>query len=320
MALLCCSTAPWPVAAVAQQAARVYRIGYLSAPSRESVQRGLDAFLQRLQELGWVDGKNLAIEYRWAEGHVGRLPELAAELVERKVDLIVAPATSAALAAKAATSRIPIVMIFPGDPVELGLVASLNQPGGNVTGTTFAAGPGIIGKLLEILKQAVPQVTNVAVIGNPDDPSLAPQMRELRSGADSLSMRLQLFEAHGPKDFDSAFAAMAQSRADALVIGGTFVPHRVKVAELAAKARLPTISSLREFTETGSLLSYGVNLAAFAGHAAVYVDKILKGARPADLPVEQPTKFELVINLKAAKLLGLEIPPTLLARADEVIE
>ena len=167
----------WPIAALAQQADKVRRIGYLSAPTRESVQRALDAFLHSLRELGWIEGKNLTIEYRWAEGNVDRLPELAAELIQRNVDLIVAPAASAALAAKNATSSTPIVMIFPGDPVELGLVASLSQPRGNVTGTTFAAGPGITGKLLDILKQAVPQVTNVAVIGNPADPSLTPQMR-----------------------------------------------------------------------------------------------------------------------------------------------
>ena len=236
-------------------------------------------------------------------------------------DLIVAPATSSALAAKNATSRIPIVMIFPGDPVELGLVSSLSHPGGNVTGTTAAAGPGIIGKLLELLKQAVPHITAVAILGNSGDPGLVSQMKELRVAAESLSLRLQLFEARGPEEFDRAFADMTRARINGLAImGSTFLPHRAKLAELAITARLPVIAFLREFTEAGALLSYGVNMSDFVGRGAVYVDRILKGARPADLAVEQPTKFELVINLRTAKALGLSVPPTLLARAEEVIE
>jgi putative tryptophan/tyrosine transport system substrate-binding protein len=310
-----------PLASLAQQEKKVFRIGYLSAPTRESVQRPLEVFLRKLRELGWVEGENFIIEYRWAEGNIIRLPELASELVKLNVDLIVAPATPAAVAAKNATSRIPIVMTFPGDPVELGLVSSLSQPGGNVTGTTAAAGPGIIGKLLEILKQAVPHITAVAILGNSADPGLASQMKELRVAAESLSLRLQLFESRGREEFDYAFAEMTRARMDGLAImGATFVPHRAKLAELAMTARLPVITFLREFTEAGALLSYGVNMSDFIGRAAVYVDRILKGARPADLAVEQPTKFELLINLKTAKALGLEIPPALLARADEVIE
>ena len=319
LALLAAGAAPVSVRA---QQAGVYRVGYLSTPTRESVERGLDAFLRKLRELGWVEGQNLVIEYRWAEGNVERLPDLAAELVRRKVDVIVAPAGSAALAAKNATSSIPIVMIFPSDPVEMGLVASLRRPGGNITGTTFTPGPEIFGRQLQILKETIPRASRVAILSNPADPSFALQVREVEAAARTLHMRLQHVEARGPEQFDSAFAAMARERADALLVNGTstFLAHRVRLAELAVKNRLPTMYSFRESVEAGGLMAYAVNMAAFVERAAVYVDKILKGAKPADLPVEQPTKFELVINLKTAKALGLEIPPTLLARADEVIE
>ncbi|TMH46304.1 MAG: ABC transporter substrate-binding protein [Betaproteobacteria bacterium] len=319
LALLAAGAAPVSVRA---QQAGVYRVGYLSTPTRESVERGLDAFLRKLRELGWVEGQNLVIEYRWAEGNVERLPDLAAELVRRKVDVIVAPAGSAALAAKNATSSIPIVMIFPSDPVEMGLVASLRRPGGNITGTTFTPGPEIFGRQLQILKETIPRASRVAILSNPADPSFALQVREVEAAARTLHMRLQHVEARGPEQFDSAFAAMARERADALLVNGTstFLAHRVRLAELAVKNRLPTMYSFRESVEAGGLMAYAVNMAAFVERAAVYVDKILKGAKPADLPVEQPTKFELVINLKTAKALGLAIPRSLLARADEVIQ
>jgi putative tryptophan/tyrosine transport system substrate-binding protein len=305
-----------------QQPGKVYRIGYLSTPTRESVEHGVDAFLRKLRELGWVDGQNLVIEYRWAEGNVERLPELAADLVRRKVDVIVAPAGSAALAAKRATSSIPIVMIFPSDPVETGLVASLSRPGGNITGTTFTAGPEIFGKQLQILKETVPHASRVAILTNPADPSFALQVRDVQATARSLSIRLQHVEARGPDEFESAFAAMGRERAEALLVTGssTFLAHRARLAELAIKGRLPTMVSFREGVEAGGLMAYAVNMADFVGRAAVYVDKILKGANPADLPVEQPTKFELVINLRTAKELGLTIPQSLLLRADEVIQ
>jgi putative tryptophan/tyrosine transport system substrate-binding protein len=311
-----------PRAAEAQQAGKVYRIGYLSTPTRASVEHGLQAFLRKLRELGWVEGQNLTIEYRWAEGNVERLPAFAAELVRLKVDLIVAPAGSAALAAKNATSSIPIVMIFPSDPVEMGLVASLRRPGGNITGTAFTPGPEIFGKQLQILKETIPRASRVAILSNPADPSFATQVREVEATARSLRMRLQHVEARGPEEFDSAFAAMAQERAEALLVAGTstFLAHRARLAELAVKGRLPTMHSFRENVEAGGLMAYAVNMTDFIGHAAVYVDKILKGAKPADLPVEQPTKFELVINLKTAKALGATIPPSVLARADEVIQ
>jgi putative ABC transport system substrate-binding protein len=287
------------------------------------VENSLQAFLRALRELGWVEGQNLIIEYRWAEGNVERLPDLAGELVRRKVDLIVAPAGSAALAAKNATSTIPIVMIFPTDPVETGLVASLRRPGGNITGTTFTPGPEIFGKQLQILKETIPHASRVAVLLNPADPSVSVQMkREVEAAARSLRIRLQRVEARGPEEFESAFAAMARERAEALLVAGgpTFVAYRTRLAELAIKGRLPTMHSFRESVEAGGLMAYAVNMTDFIGHAAVYVDKILKGAKPADLPVEQPTKFELVINLKTAKALGSTIPQSLLLRADEVIE
>ncbi len=308
-------------AAEAQRAGKVYRIGYLSTPTRESVEHGLQAFLRKLRELGWVEGQNLVIEYRWAEGNVERLPDLAAELVRLKVDVIVAPAGSAALAAKNATSSIPIVMIFPSDPVEIGLVASLSRQGATSRARP-TPGPEIFGKQLQILKEAIPHASRVAILSNPADPSFALQAREVEAAARSLRIRLQQVEARGPEEFDRAFAGMARERAEALLVTGTstFLAHRTRLAELAVNGRLPTMYSFRENVEAGGLMAYAVNMADFVGRAAVYVDKILKGAKPADLPVEQPTKFELVINLKTAKALGATIPPSVLARADEVIQ
>ena len=309
-------------AALAQQAGKVYRIGYLSAPSRASVELVLQAFLRALRELGWIEGQNLTIEYRWAEGKIERLPDLAAELVRQKVDLIVAPAASATLAAKKATSSIPIVMMFPVDPVEQGLVASRSRPGGNVTGTTLATGTEFFGKQLQLLKDAIPRASRVAMLTNPADASFAVQVKEVETAARALGIRLQMVEARGPEEFDSAFAAMARERAEALLIGGssTFLVHRTRIAELAVKGRLPTMTTFREMVEAGGLMAYGVNMTAFIGRSAAYVDKILKGAKPADLAVEQPTKFELVISLKTARALGVTIPQSVLARADEVIQ
>jgi len=305
-----------------QQPGRVPHIGYLSTPTRESVERGVQAFLRKLRELGWIDGQNVVIEYRWAEGDVDRLPELAAELVRRHVDVIVAPAGSAALAAKNATQAIPIVMIFPSEPVEIGLVASLSRPGGNVTGTAFTPGPAIFGKQVQILKEIIPSVSRVAILFNPADGSFVHQLNEVQSTARSLGIRVQQVTARGPDEFDSAFAAMAREHADALVVGATstYLAHRARIAELAIKGRLPTVCSFRESVEAGGLFAYAVNMAEFVGRSAVYVDKILKGAKPADLPVEQPTRFELVINRKTAKALGITIPQSVLARTDDEIE
>ena len=311
-----------PLVALAQQADKVRRIGYLSTPTRASVEHILDVFLRKLRDLGWVEGQNLIIEYRWAEGDVARLPDLAAELARRKVDVIVAPAASAALAAKNATSSIPIVMVFPSDPVERGLVASLARPGGNITGTTLSPGQDIFGKRLQILKEAIPRASRVAILWNPEDPAFAVQLKEVEATGRSMGLRLQHVEARGPQELDGAFAAMARERADALLIAGgsTSIVYRKRIADLALKGRLPAISGAREFVETGLLMAYGVNMTDFVGHAAVYVDKILRGANPADLPVEQPNKFELSINLKTAKALGITLPQPLLLRADEVIQ
>jgi putative ABC transport system substrate-binding protein len=301
---------------------RTYRVGYLSAPSRKSVENALSAFIRALRDLGWVEGQNLRIEYRWADGDVARLPALAADLVARQVDVIVAPAGSAALAAKSATSTIPIVMIFPNDPVGTGLVASLARPGGNITGTTFTPSPEILGKQLQILKEAVPRATRVAILWNPGEPGRILQSGRLDAAARSLGIHLQNVEARGPDEFDGVFAAMARERADALVVAGgsAFLVHRSRLAELAAKGRLPAIYSYRENVEAGGLMSYAVHMADFIGRAAVYVDKILRGAKPADLAVEQPTRLELVINLRAAKAIGLTVPQSLLLRADELIQ
>ena len=308
--------------AFAQQPGRVYRIGYLSHPTRASVENALDAFLRALRDLGWVDGKNMVIDYRWADGDTERLPGLAAELVRRNVDLIVAPAGSAALAAKKATSSIPIVMMFPAEPVQLGLVASLGRPGGNVTGTTLTPGAEIFHKQLQILREAVPNASRIAILINPADSSGRVQEKETESAARELGVRLQRVTARGPEDFSAAFAAMKRDGAQALLFGGssTYTAHRATIADLAIIGRLPTMGAYREMVEAGTMMAYGVRMTDFIGRAAVYVDRILKGAKPADLPVEQPTKFELVINLKTAKAIGLTIPQSLLVRADELLQ
>ena len=308
--------------AAGAQPGKVYRIGYLSAPTRDSVEYALASFLEALRRLGWIEGRNLIIEYRWAEGHVERLPEFAADLVARKVDLIVAPAGSAALAAKNATSTIPIVMIFPRDPVEVGLVASLRHPGGNVTGTTFSPGPEIFGKQLQILREAVPRATRLALLWNPAEPGLEGEVKAVEGAARSMGIHLQRVEARGPEDFEGAFASMARERTEALLVGGgsTFLANKTSLAGLATKARLPTMYGYRENVEAGGLMAYGVKMSDFIARAALYVDRILKGAKPSDLPVEQPTKFELIVNLQAAKALGITIPKPVLLRADEVIQ
>jgi len=311
-----------PRAADAQRAVKVPRIGFLGPRTRSDTSFLLDAFLQRLRELGWVEGKNIVIEYRWAEGRSERLSDLAAELVRLKVDVIFAPNSAVAAAARNATSTIPIIMATGGDPVGLGLVANLGRPGGNVTGVSYGVGSQITGKQLELLKEGVPKVVRAAVLSNPTNPSHALALREVESVAHSLGVQLQLLEARGLNEFDGAFAAMARKGAGALlvVVDPVFGLHRTRLVDLAAKSRLPAIYGVREYAETGGLMSYGTDPRDNFRRAAAYVDKTLKGAKPADLPVEQPTKFELVINLKTAKALGLTIPPSLLARADQVIE
>jgi putative ABC transport system substrate-binding protein len=311
-----------PLSAHAQQAGKIYRIGYLSAPTRKSVERVLESFLAALRNLGWVEGKNLQIEYRWADGNLERLPALAAELVGLKVDLIVAPASIATLAAKNATSSIPIVMIFPNDPVASGLVASLRRPGGNVTGTAGAAGQEILGKQLQLLKEIVPQTSRVTFLWDAANPDSELYLKTLESAARALHMRLQSLKVRSPEEFEGALASVARDKVDAMLISGEalFLVNRKRLAELAVKYRLPIMCNFRESVEDGGLAAYAVNMSDFIGQAARYVDKILKGAKPADLPVEQPTTFELVVNKKTAAALGIKIPGAVLLRADRVIE
>jgi putative ABC transport system substrate-binding protein len=311
-----------PLAAEAQEAGKVPRIGFLWGTSPSDRPHLLDAFRQGLRELGWVEGQNIVVDHRYAEGRFDRLPDLAAELVRLKVDIIVAQPVPAVAAAKNATETIPIVMISGGDPVVLGFVASLARPGGNVTGSSYGVGFEIVGKQLELLKETVPKVRRVAILSNPANPSQPGAIKEVNVAARSLGVQLQLLEARGPNDFDGAFAAMATERVGALLVlaESLFVLHRTRLADLAARRRLPAAYGFREHVEAGGLMSYGPSVRDLHRRAATYVDKILKGAKPADLPVEQPTKFELVINLKTAKALGLTIPPSLLQRADEVIQ
>ena len=311
-----------PLAAQAQPAGKVHRIGYLSSTSATAARHLLEAFWQGLGELGWVEGKNVVIESRFADGRHERLPELAAELARLKVDLIVAGPTPPALAAKNATGTIPIVMTAVGDPVRLGLVTSLARPGGNVTGVSFDVGLAVFPKALELLRESVPKVRRVAVLSNPANPAQAVAIRDVTAAARSLGLQLRLLEARAPDAFDGAFAAMGKDRVDALLVltDPVFIIHKARLADLAARHRLPSMYAIKENVEAGGFMSYGPSLVAAFRRAAVFVDKIFKGANPADLPVEQPTKFELAINLKTAKALGLKIPPSILARADQVIE
>jgi putative tryptophan/tyrosine transport system substrate-binding protein len=311
-----------PRIADAQQPGKVYRLGYLSAGSGTLSSPYTTAFRQGLRELGWIEGQNIVIEYRSAEGRFDRLPDLAAELVRLKVDVIVATPTPAALAANSATRTIPIVGVSLADPVGLGLIPSLAHPGGNVTGVSYSVGADIFGKDLELLREVVPKVRSVAVLSNPDGPSQPLIMNNIKSAARSLGLQLLPVGARGPAEFDGAFATMARERAGALfvVTDPAYIAYRARLVDLAAKNRLPSMFTQRADAEAGGLMSYGPSFAAMYRRAAYYVDKILRGAKPGDLPVEQPTTFELVINLKMAKALGLTIPPSLLQRADEVIQ
>ncbi len=309
-----------PLAAEGQQAEKVWRIGFLSGGSA-SASPVLAAFRLGLRDWGWVEGQNVLIEARWAEGVAERLPDMARDLVHLNVDVIVTSIPGATVAAKNATALIPIVMVFGTDPVELGLVSSLARPGGNITGLTSLSAD-VSAKQFELLKEAVPAVSRVGVLQNPVNPWHPIALKGIESRGRVLGVRLQAQDVRGPEDLDTAFLAMSRGQAGAVLVLAdpmTFV-HRAKIARLAAKYRLPGMYGLREYAEAGGLISYWPNTAASFRRAASYVDKILKGAKPADLPVEQPTKFELVINLKTAKALGLTIPPSLLLRADHVIE
>jgi putative tryptophan/tyrosine transport system substrate-binding protein len=309
-----------PLAAEAQPPTTVHRIGMLlgTTSGRDPF---VGAFLEGMRTLSYVEGQNLVLEYRYAEGRLERLPTLAAELVQLKADVIVTQGTPAALAAKHATTTTPIVMAGVGDPVGSGLVASLAQPGGNVTGLSSLSSE-LVGKQLEFLKAVLPTVSRVALLWNPANPVHVLNMQEADVAAQPLGIQLHRVEARGPDAFDSAFAAMTSAPAGALLVlwDAMFLLHRRRLAELAAMSHLPTMHNVRAYVEAGGLMAYGPNPLDTYRRAAVYVDKILRGAKPADLPVEQSMKFDLVINLKTAQALGLTISPTLLFQATEVIQ
>jgi putative ABC transport system substrate-binding protein len=311
--------AAWPIAARAQQPGKLPTIGFLgAAPSIES--QRIAAFVQRLRELGWIDGRNLAIEYRWAEGRNERYTEIAAELVRLKVDVIVTVATPATLAAKQATTVIPIVFLTASDPVGTGLVASLARPGGNVTGLANQISD-TTGKKLEFLREVVPGLRRLAIMANVANPAAVLDMGEAQVTGRALGLEVTTSEIRRAEDISPAFDAL-KGRADALYLcpDPLMNTNRTQINIFAVRARLPTIYGVRDFVQAGGLMSYAPNLPNQFRRAADFVDKILRGAKPGDIPVEQPTKFELVINLTTAKALGLDVPPTLLARADEVIE
>ena len=310
------------VIADAQQPKKVPRIGYLSGSSLSLTSARIEAFKQGLRDLGYVEGKNIVIEWRSAEGKLDRNLAHAADLARLQVDVIVAAGATEIHAARETTATVPIVMIRGGDPVGSGFVASLARPGGNITGLAILR-PELSGKRLELLKEVVPKLSRVAVFASSESAEYALVLKEIEMAAEPLGVKLQSLSIQSPKDFETAFQAAAKGRADAVLFrvrGPVLSPHRTRVAALAVKSRLPAIYEAAEEVEAGGLMSYGVNVNDLYRRAATYVDKILKGRKPADLPVEQPTKFEFIINLKAAKQIGLTIPPNVLVRADEVIK
>jgi putative tryptophan/tyrosine transport system substrate-binding protein len=312
------AAATWPLAARAQQGGKKYIVGRFGAGS--ATEPLIDVLTEALRELGWVEGENVVFERRYAENRLERLPEMAVDLVRLKVDVIAAGGTLAPLAAKRATSTIPIVMTTAGDPLGSGLVDSLARPGGNATGMSLMA-PELGGKRLELLKELLPRLARVAVLWNAANPYPAIVFKETQGAGRTLGIEVQSLEVRGPDDLDGAFEAARKQRPDAMITveDPLTLTYRKRIVDFATGQQLPSLGP-REFAAAGGLISYGANLADLTRRAAGYVDKILKGAKPADLPVQQPTTFELVINLKTAKALGITIPPSLLARADEVIE
>jgi putative ABC transport system substrate-binding protein len=296
-------------------------VGFLHQGSPEANGHAVDAFRRGLQEAGYVEGRNVMFEFRWANGEYNRLPALAADLVRRQSAVIAAALLPAAQAAKAATATIPVVFISGSDPIETGLVTSLNRPSENVTGVSLFAVP-LIAKRLELLHELAPGATAVAVLVNPANPNVDSNMRDIAAAGHSTRLRIVFIKASGDQDFETAFSTISERRAGVLIISadGFFASRRAQLVASAARVGVPTMYFQREFVDAGGLISYGANSPAMYRQAGIYTGKILKGAKPAELPVEQPTKFELVINLKTARALGLEIPPMLLARADEVIE
>ena len=312
--------AAWPLAARAQRASRVARIGFLGSTFASSWASRVEAFRSGLRNLGYVEGENIVIEFRWAEEKYDQLPRLAAELIRLKVNVLVTYGTPGTLVAKNATTTIPIVMVHSGDAVAAGIVASLARPGGNLTGMTYFL-PELVAKRIEMLKDVVPSISQVAIPVKPDNAFFRTIFRALQTPAKSLDVRLQQINIPGPNDFADAFATMAKSGVDAAVIveDAVFVSNARAIADLATMQRLPS-AGFSEYAEAGGLIGYGIDFVEMYRRAGIFVDKILKGAKPADIPVEQATKFVVVINMKTAKALGLDVPPMLLARADEVIE
>ncbi len=319
--LLGSAGAVWPLAALAQQAAKIPRVGLLSPFTPDDTAPWHQAFLRGLSDLGWVDGKNIAIEYRYSNGRNDSLPGLIADLIRLKVDIIVTAVTNDTLAAKNGAGGIPIVMAAAGDPVATGIVASLARPGGNITGLS-QMNPELTGKRLELLKEIAPNISSVAVLLNPDDPISMLGLNEVELPARKMKIEVHPLEVRNSRDLDNALQEAVKLRADALAImpNPVFVTNLKLIADFAVQNRLPSMFHLREFAKAGGLVSYGVDRIDLFRRAAAFVDKILKGASPSDLPIEQPTKFELTINLKTAKALGLTVPPKLLLTADEVIE
>ena len=320
--LLGVAVAAWPIVARAQQpAGKLTRIGYLGVASASDGARGAEAFETGLRDLGYVQGKSVAIDYRWASGRYEQLGVLATELVRLPVEVIFAPTTAAALAARSATATIPIVFATAYAPVELGLVGSLARPGGNVTGLTYYVSYEIVGKQLELLREIRPGLSRVAVLWNPNNAAVQ-RTFEAKKAAGLLGIELRIVEARGPDDLEGAFRTMVGERADALLVlpDPMLSEHRAALGALALKNGLPTMSGSREDISVGILMAYGANRLDLTRRAAGYVDKILKGTKPADLPIEQPIKFDLVVNLATAKALGITIPESFLLRADEVIE
>ena len=306
--------------ATAQQPKRVPTIGFLALAPRSSISPRVEAFQQGLHELGYIEGKNISVEYRYADEKLDRLPELAAELVRLKVDIIVTGGDIVTRVVKDATSTIPIVMPYDNDPVGSGFVANLSRPGGNITGLSSLS-PELSGKRLELLKEIVPRLSRVAVFGTSTAPVNARLLRETELAAGALEVQVQYLDVLGPKDFETAFRAASKGRPDAVInlASAVITSHRKQLIDFAAKSRLPAMYTAKEYVEDGGLVSYSANVPDLFRRAATYVDKILKGAKPGDLPVEQPTKFEMAVNLKTAKQIGLTIPPNVLARADRVI-
>jgi len=314
------TTVAWPLAARAQQAGKVHRIGFLGSATARGSAKAVESFRAGLREFGYVEGRNIGIEFRWAEGNYDRLSDLVADLIATNVDVLITHGTPGTRVAKEATTTIPIVMAISGDAIATGLVSSLARPEANLTGSTYFL-PQLNAKRLELLKEVFPSISRAAALSNPDNPVSRPIIPTMQAAAASLNVILEVVRAQGPSEFSPAFAAMTKSRVGSVVVteDGEFAASFRTIAALALANKLPSIGA-REYAEAGGLIGYGVNILDLYRRAAYFVDRILKGAKPADLPVEQPTKFELVINLSTAKALGLTIPPTLLSRADDVIE